>query len=252
MAQLKSMGDCLMDIGSQLMSSGANTGRVRLTLERISEMWGIESQLLITSRAILITVSLPNTIDSVTIVKQNQPLSINFTTVSGISRLTWKAIEKKWGVEDININLKRIKALPRYSRWLVLLFVSFAGMAFCRNMGGSMQDSLVTFIATFAGLFVRQEAHHKGFNPYLIVVFAAITATFIAGVYTRVMHIDPKESVALATSVLFLIPGVPLINSFSDLIDGNLLNGIIRSVNGLIIAFSIALGLVCSWVILGF
>jgi uncharacterized membrane protein YjjP (DUF1212 family) len=48
---------------------------------------------------------------------------------------------------------------------------------------------------------------------------------------------------AFATSVLFLIPGVPLINSFSDLIDGNIMNGIVRGVNGLIIAFAIALGL---------
>jgi uncharacterized membrane protein YjjP (DUF1212 family) len=48
---------------------------------------------------------------------------------------------------------------------------------------------------------------------------------------------------AFATSVLFLIPGVPLINSFSDLIDGNLQNGIVRGLNGLIISFVIALGL---------
>lgn len=249
---LKQMGDCLMELGASLMSSGANTGRVRLTIERISQAWGIEAELLITSRALLIMVSRPNTEESVTIVKQNPPLAINFTTVSGISRMSWKAIDQKWGVEEIKNDLKRIKARPHYNRWLILLFVSLAGMAFCRNMGGSMIDASVTFVATFAGLFVRQEAHRKGFNPYLIVVFAAVTATMIAGIYTRAMQINPRESAALATSVLFLIPGVPLINSFSDLIDGNLLNGIIRSVNGLIIAFSIALGLVCSWVVLGF
>jgi uncharacterized membrane protein YjjP (DUF1212 family) len=45
---------------------------------------------------------------------------------------------------------------------------------------------------------------------------------------------------------LFLIPGVPLINTFSDLIDGNLQNALVRGLNGLTISFSIAIGLLTS------
>ena len=57
---------------------------------------------------------------------------------------------------------------------------------------------------------------------------------------------------AFSTSVLFLIPGVPMMNSFSDLIDGNILNGITRGVNVLIIAFAIALGLLMGLLIYNF
>lgn len=240
-----------MNIGSLLMSSGANTGRVRLALERISNAWGIDAELLITSRALLMTVSIPNTVESLTIVKRTPPHAVNFKMVSGISRMTWKVVEQKWSAEQINIEITRLKSLPHYNRWIILTVVSLAGVAFCRIMNGTFTDSIITFIATFAGLLVRQEAQKKDFNPYLIVIFAAVTSTLIAGAYSKLYISHNEEYIALATSVLFLVPGVPLINSFSDLIDGNLLNGILRSINGLIIAFSIALGLMLSWFLLG-
>lgn len=165
--------------------------------------------------------------------------------------MTWKAVELKSTVEQINDELKRIKAMPHYNRWVVLFLVSLAGFAFCRNLGGTPTDAFVTFIATFVGLFVRQETHKKKFNVYLTVLFVALTATMITGLYSKFYLQHTKEYIAHAISVLFLIPGIPLINSFSDLIDGNHLNGVLRSVNGLIIAFSIALGFFITWVIVG-
>ena len=64
-----------------------------------------------------------------------------------------------------------------------------------------------------------------------------------------VLGLGKAQETAFATSVLFLVPGVPLINSFTDLIDGNLLNGITRGVHGMIIAFAIALGLMGAMII---
>jgi uncharacterized membrane protein YjjP (DUF1212 family) len=72
----------------------------------------------------------------------------------------------------------------------------------------------------------------------------------IAGLSVKLGIGDTPEH-ALATSVLFLIPGVPLINSFTDLIDGNTLNGIVRGINGFIMAFAIALGLMIAMKIYG-
>jgi uncharacterized membrane protein YjjP (DUF1212 family) len=109
----------------------------------------------------------------------------------------------------------------------------------------------VAFAATVAGLFVRQEAMKKKFNPYLCVFFAAFTASLFAGLAEH-YHVGLQPDKAFATSVLFLVPGVPLINSVSDLMDGNIQNGIVRAMNGLMIAFSIAMGLFAVKMILNF
>jgi len=119
--------------------------------------------------------------------------------------------------------------------------VGLAGSAFCHIFGGGLIDMAVAFTATFAGLFVRHWSTKKKFNPYVCVYFAALTASLIAG-FAEFFNLGNHPDAAFSTSVLFLVPGVPLINSVTDMMDGNIQNGIVRMVNGLIIALAIAMG----------
>ena len=48
---------------------------------------------------------------------------------------------------------------------------------------------------------------------------------------------------ALATSVLFLVPGVPLINGVIDIVEGHILIGCSRLINALLLIICIAIGL---------
>jgi uncharacterized membrane protein YjjP (DUF1212 family) len=154
-------------------------------------------------------------------------------------------------VEQIREELVRLTSLPHYPRMLTLILVGLAGASFCRLAGGGAMDMLIVFSASLFGLFVRQEAVRLRFNTYLCIYFAALAATLIAGLSVK-FGVGNEHEHAFATSVLFLIPGVPLINSFSDLIDGNLQNGIIRGLNGLMISFAIALGMLTSMLIYQF
>ena len=54
---------------------------------------------------------------------------------------------------------------------------------------------------------------------------------------------DTTSDVAIATSVLFLIPGVPLINGVIDIVEGHILNGIARLTSALMLIVCIAIGL---------
>lgn len=240
--EIQELGSLLLEIGALLMSSGASTARVRITTDRIASVFGFNADLFVTHRALTLALSNNNNEQLFNSLKRTSPHGVNFKLVSGISRMSWRIVEEKWSIDQIRTDLKRLQSLPHFPRWVVLCFVSLAGASFCRLAGGDALEMAIAFIATFSGLFVRQEAHKQKFNPYLCVFFGATTAAMIAGLFTRfnmALHVEH----AFATSVLFLIPGIPLINTFTDLIDGNILNGIIRWVHGLFIAFMIALGL---------
>jgi uncharacterized membrane protein YjjP (DUF1212 family) len=162
--------------------------------------------------------------------------------------MSWRVIDEKWTVEKINEELDRLSALPHYPRVIILSVVGLAGASLCRLFDGNIIEMAVTFIATFAGLFVRQEAVKKDYNPLLSVFISSFTASFITALFS-LTGISITMEHAFTACVLFLIPGVPLINSFSDLIDGNTVNGMVRGTNGLLIAFSIALGLLATMLI---
>ena len=146
------------------------------------------------------------------------------------------------------MEIDRLKALPHYRKIIVLPMIGLAGAAFCRIFGGSYAEMAVTFVATFIGLFVRFQAVKIDFNPYLCIYFASLFASFVTGLAGRYLPVPTMEHASTAC-VLFLIPGVHFINSFSDFIDGNLLNGLIRGIHSLMISFAIALGLITTHLI---
>ena len=250
-SDIKEVGSVLLEIGALLMSSGASSNRVRLTVDRLSETYGYKTEMLVTNRALMLTVTHPNNTEHFSRVKRTSPHGVNFRLVSGISRMSWRVVDEKWDISQIRDELKRLTALPHYNRLLVLTIVALAGASFCRLFGGNVIEMAVSFVATFIGLFVRQKTHKLGYNMYLCVFFASLSASLISGLSIKMGMSNTLEH-SFATSVLFLVPGVPFINAFTDLIDGNILNGLVRGMNGLLIAFMIALGLLCAMFIYQF
>lgn len=236
------LGEMLLEIGSLLMVSGANTERIKVTIDRIASAFGCFSDLLVTNHALMLTLTYPDNHKVFTSVKWVPGMHLNFNLVSDISTMSWQIVLEKWTVERVNQEIQALNRKPLYPRYLVLLLVALAGASFCRLFGGNLTEMVAVFVATFCGLYVRQEAIKLKFNFYVSIFFASATASLVAGFY---FHFHPAEvfSHAFSTSVLFLIPGVPMIHAISDLLDGNTLNGVTRGVNVLIMAFAIALGL---------
>ena len=58
-----------------------------------------------------------------------------------------------------------------------------------------------------------------------------------------IFNITSTPDVALGTSVLYLIPGIPYINSVSDLIHGHLLCFMSRFINACVITTCLGIGL---------
>ena len=54
---------------------------------------------------------------------------------------------------------------------------------------------------------------------------------------------DTTSEIALATSVLYLVPGVPLINGVIDIVEGHVLTGFARLTQAALLIVCIAIGL---------
>ncbi len=246
--EAKELGNLLLDVGANLLSSGASCSRIRITLHRIAANFSYGTHISIAPKSVSLALTDAGD-DSVFSGMRSIPMQgVNFKILSGISRLSWQVVENDFSMEDIRKELNRLLLSPHYPRLIILLMVGLAGSAFCYNFGGGLPEMVITFGATFCGLFVRQEAVKHKFNPYICVFMASAVASMFTGAFVAAgLHLNFEH--AFATSVLFLIPGVPLINCFTDLIDGNILNGLVRGINALMVALAIALGLLVAMLI---
>jgi uncharacterized membrane protein YjjP (DUF1212 family) len=241
-AEPKVLGALLLDVGVSLLKSGASCSRIRITMARFAFAYHYVPHITIGPKSVSLTLNDENGISVFNGIRSTPFQGVDFRIISGVSRLSWKAAKLKLPVEELKIELAKLHDVKQYPRILVLCFVSLAGAAFCYTFGGSPIEMLITFGATFFGLFVRQQLMKFRLNPYICTYFAALVATLFAGAFHKAgLTIALDHS--FSTSVLFLIPGVPLINSFTDIIDGNLLNGLVRGLNALIYALAIAVGL---------
>ena len=113
---------------------------------------------------------------------------------------------------------------------------------FCALFGGDLFACLLVALDTAAGFYLRKFLIGRGLNHYVAITLAAISIAIPAlGIYLGC----PTEtgSMALATSVLYLIPGVPLINGIIDIVEGHTLSGTSRLIHGALIIHSIACGM---------
>lgn len=246
---LKKKFDIISEIAVLLMQSGANTKRVIDVLNRFAETLNVKSYALISHKSIIITLKtrdLPQ--KTYTNVRQIPSYKINFYIVSEISRLSWIVLEERWNCSQIQQKIDQIKNKKQYSFGLTAFFVSLAGASFAKLFGGDYQSMMIAFIATLGGMYVVYLAIKNHLNPYLRTYLASLAASIIASLGI-LFHWGDKPHIALATSILFLVPGVPLINSFNDLYNNHILNGSVRFISGLMTVLFIGLGLITAMVL---
>jgi len=233
----------LLRTSRMLLEHGAETRRVFETVRELATLLGVaELHVLVNHRSVVMTVGSAD--EAVTRIVRVGTLGVNLTTVSAISRVYRRLQGGPARLEEVSAELDRVAALPpHYPRWLVTLMVGLACAAFSRIFEGDWRAFAACAAAAAVGLVIRHELLRHHFQPLLQVFCAAFGSAALAGLGARLLH-STTPSAAIAGSVLFLVPGVPMINAVADLVKGHLLTGLARALTVALIALSAALALV--------
>ncbi len=130
---------------------------------------------------------------------------------------------------------------PLYPRWLIAILVGLSCGGFAALFGGDWTAIACTTIGSALGMGLRLFLHSRHYVPFMFASASSFVAMLSTALLGRLLHTATAEA-AMAASVLFLIPGVPLINGVSDLFHTKYLNGIVRLVMGLVFVIGIAVG----------
>lgn len=245
------LADFLLDIGVFLLSSGAHSGRVWRNCRRIAEYWGMHMNLNPTFTGVLISVwQDENRENAVTRYKTAPAHSVHFEILTLISHLSWKITQGKLTFAEAKEELVKIHQTKNYNYLVVAVMVGFSCACLCSIAGGDIMNCITVILAASVGSILRSWILKLGFNSFLSFIMASFATTMIASMDT-VLNIGTAPEIALATAVLYLIPGVPLINSVIDLLEGYLSSAVARSLFAASIVTCIAVGMTLSIMSLG-
>lgn len=248
--ELKELSKFLSDYSTSLMAIGVHTSRVVRNSSRIAESFGFFADMTIFQKTVIMTIRDKDNTHSYSTVNKIKSMPLNFELNSQLSTLSWEAYDDHLSLDEIKSKYDEIMNKPRLNKWLVLFLVGCANASFCRLFTGDWKAMLIVFIATLVGFFVRQKLMEKHFNHLFVFIISAFTASMIACT-GLLLHIGDTPEIALGTSVLYLIPGVPLINGVIDIIEGHVLAGVSRLINAALLIICIAIGLSLTLLLFG-
>ena len=234
----------LLQTGALLMENGADSDRTVRDMRRAAAFMGIDSEHM--HQHVLYTTLMLNVSDSrhsYTEFCKYQKHGINMTTLSAVSKLTWRALAQNYSLEAFRRQLNNIRNLPRaYPVWLTALGAGAACGGFCKLFGGSWLDFLLTTICSLLGFYVRRLCTASAFNTYATIAITSFVTTILAWstqFLTGSLHWYP-----LIACTLFLVPGIPLINAVDDLLNNFIVAGMTRAMHTLLVVSSMTFGIV--------
>ncbi len=237
---LKQQAIFLSEYASMLMGSGVHTSRVIRNTKRIAQALDVEVSISNLHKSLILSATNNETGDSYNTLSEIPHAPISFEINTNLSRLSWEAVDENLSFDEIKERYTKLINKPKLHFIVILILASFANASFCAIFGGDWFSKGIVFTATLVGLYTKQKLLEKGLNVFLTFIISAFMASMMANMS---IVFETTSDVALATSVLFLIPGVPLINGIMDLMEGHIMTGSARLINAFLLILCIAIGL---------
>lgn len=224
-----------------LLQHGAESTVVVQMAQRLGVALGVESvECALTANAIVLTTLSDE--HCITTTRKNSDKGINMQMVTDVQRIVIAVEHKLYDLEMAQQKLNRLKPL-KYPPILVVGMIGLSCASFAHLSGGDWVICVITFFASAVGMFVRQALSKRHYNPLIVFAMTSFVVSLISGLSLKYQWGNDPQ-VALASSVLLLVPGFPLINSLADILKGYINMGIGRWTVATILTFGACLGIV--------
>ncbi len=252
--------DLLLRTGQLLVESSADTSRIIRNMERTAAYLGLpEDNLHIHVTYSMLMVNLSDDIHSFSKFQRCEKHGINMTAISALSKLSWTAIRENYSLDKYEEELEKLHSAKRnYTPWQVAVGAGFACGGFCVQFGCDWTAFFYASIAAILGFRLRAVLNELGSNGYANIAVAAFVSTILAWLsaflsFPVVQNVVPEWLGAILHSdtpwhplmacALFIVPGVPLINFVSDMLDSHFEMGINRALNTLLMVLAMSFGI---------
>ena len=241
---------CAVDIGAEMLISGAEVRRVERTVRLIGKAYGCRHVDVFT-----ITSSMVVTVQDAEgkHVTRSRRISKDATDLYRLHRLNDLSREICRDLPDYEYIRTRIDAImgeKRYPVWVEVLAAAVAAGGFAVFFGGGWRDAFGAFLLGILTRFVTHLMGRAGVNQ-LFTNMAAAFLLSLGAAFAVVSGFVQDAAIMIIGTIMLLIPGRALTSSLRDMIDGDMMSGLIRFLSAILSAVAIAAGYLLAAQIMG-
>ncbi|MDE6793531.1 MAG: threonine/serine exporter family protein [Muribaculaceae bacterium] len=233
----------LTEYAERLLGAGATCMRIEKNIERMAATFGKKVELTIMPRHVHMTVWHPGADDIYTYISTVKPAPISYSLNTRLSQLSWNVADDNLSLRETERCFRKIVSSDYENPWMTLLLASLANACFCGIFGGDWMAMLIVFIATATGFNLKQVLMSKHVDGRAVFFICAFVSAVI-GSTGYIFPISSTPAIAVGTSVLYLVPGIPFLNSFNDLLYKHYICAFCRFLDALVLTGCLSLGLI--------
>ncbi len=240
----------LSEYAVALFGCGVTCIRLERNVNRIASAWGKRVELYIMPRHIHMTVIDPDGADIFTHISSVRQAPISFSLNTRLSQLSWHIADEDMPLDKASRRMRHIISSDTQNPWMTLTLASLANASFCGIFGGDYAAMLIVAVATALGFRLKQILTKAHIDGRVIFFICALFSTLI-GSLAFILTPGGTPSIAVGTSVLYLVPGIPFLNSFSDLLYRHYICSFSRFIDATVLTVCLSLGLCLGMRIMG-
>lgn len=232
---------CAMDIGEQLLISGAEVHRVEESIRRMCQAFGFQRTdvFIITSSMVVTAYDQQNNPHTQT--RRITAAGIDIDRIHQLNALSRRICSEHMTEEEIRGQLAIAISGKTYPFWVEFLCYGGIAGAFTIFFGGTWTEALISLLVGFIvrlGIAVCNRAVPGNIFSKFI---SAVIATALAFGAVK-LHWIGKVDMIIIGNIMTLIPGIGLTVALRDLFTGDSIAGLLRTIEAVLTALAIAAG----------
>lgn len=232
-----------VEIGDAMLRNGAEIYRVEDSVLRIIESYDVDDyDVYVLTNGIFASAN-ENKEDAYSIVRHVPLSATHLGRIAALNQLTRDICEKKCSLDEAWKRLAEYRAIPFAKSASQIFFSGLGCGGYAFMFGGTFIDSFFGFfIGMLLQVFCDCLKRHNT-SRFVVNIFgsAMVTAGALLVLYLGFPVLYDKIIIGC---IMPLVPGIALTTSIRDFFNGDYLCGTIRTIDALLTAFCIAVGVV--------
>ena len=230
-----------LDIGKSMVKCSAEINRVEETVIRICYAYGIKKAQVFSIISLITATVIEEDGQPHTQTRRIYAYSTNFGRLEQLNALSRKICAETPDINEAREELEAICADTKTFSVKACIGHIIAAAAFTIFFKGTALDALAAAPIGLIIYLMNTYIKARGMSRLFFTAITSALAGTLALIFVRIGFGDNPGTIMIG-DIMLIIPGLMLINSVRELLCGDVMSGLLRLLESIIIAMSIAVG----------
>lgn len=224
--------------GKMLLQSGAETSRVENCIRRICHRFGLRAQCFV-SITCIITSAKNKAGDSLCSVERVTSISNNLNRIDQIHDIVLHI--EDYDEQSLEKAVFKLRNTQIYSTPTMMVSYFFAAFFFSLLFKGGFKDASISGFGGILIFYLSSFAKRLRVNPFFLNTIGGCICALSAFFWYKIGFLSTVSYATIGT-IMLMVPGLALTNAIRDLVAGDLISGLSRAAEALLIGTALATG----------